>query len=102
MQRGGIYASDKTNEIRQNTHRSPLMRPLRCLSVPHSRHLLMPDTVKTPRNTNNTADQRQIVRTRVAVSAIAADHLARATAVSTGRVRVLVQDASIYKVEDVA
>lgn len=103
MQQCGIYASDK-RKFNQNTHRSPLVRSRSCLRIPQPRHLLVPDTPQTPRHADNTADQSQVVRTRVTISAITADQLAVAAilTVSSMRIRVLVQNAAIHEVEDIA
>jgi hypothetical protein len=88
------------------SHQSPLMRPLPSLSIPQPRHLLMADTPQTPRHTNNTADQRQVVRTRIALPPLATDQLALATlvpsSISAVGVRVLVQNAAVDEVEDVS
>lgn len=75
--------------MKLNAHQltaSSLMRPLRSPSIPQPRNLLMPNTPQTPCYAHDTADQRQVVRTGIAVPAIAADHftgLATFTAIPT-------------------
>ena len=82
------------------------MRPLPLPSIPHPRHFLMANTPQTPRHANNTADQRQVVRVRIALPSLTTNQLALATAASSSipaiGVRVLVQNTAVDKVEDIS
>lgn len=98
-------ATQQTKSLLTHLTQSTLMLPLLHPPLPQPLHLLMPDTPQTPRHTNNTTNQRQIVRTSITVPSISTDHLTSAaalTSISAVRVRVLVQNASIHEVEDVA
>jgi hypothetical protein len=104
-----VNRQNKRNEVKKkDTHEpshSTLMWPLHSLSIPQPRHLLKPDTPQTPRNTHNTAGQRQVVCARVAIPAIATDHFAITAAlltVSAVRVRVPVQNTAVHQVEYIA